>query len=72
MSSVLISFSTQNNIQAKKSKDPFYDIFFGMDMMNDACYNCNSRSTMAYGDIRLGDYWGENMIRIQKVFLQSF
>ena len=44
---------------SKKSKDPFYDIFFGMDVMNDACYDCNSRSTMAYGDIRLGDYWGE-------------
>ena len=43
----------------KKSNDSFFDIFFGMDMMNDACYNCNSRSTMAYGDIRLGDYWGE-------------
>lgn len=44
---------------SKKSKDPFYDIFFGMDIMNEACYDCNSRSTMAYGDIRLGDYWGE-------------
>lgn len=44
---------------SKKSKDPFYDIFFGMDIMNDACYDCNSRSSMAYGDIRLGDYWGE-------------
>ena len=30
-----------------------------MDIMNEACYDCNSRSTMAYGDVRLGDYWGE-------------
>lgn len=44
---------------SKKSKDPFYDIFFSMDLMNEACYDCNSRSSMAYGDIRLGDYWGE-------------
>lgn len=44
---------------SKKSKDPFFDILFGMDIMNEACYDCNSRSTMAYGDIRLGDYWGE-------------
>lgn len=52
-------FFNSKQYSSKKSKDPFYDIFFGMDMMNDACYNCNSRSTMAYGDIRLGDYWGE-------------
>lgn len=36
----------------------FYDIFFNMDIMNEACYDCNARSSMAYGDIRLGDYWG--------------
>jgi len=52
-------FFNSKQYSSKKSKDPFYDIFFGMDMMNDACYNCNSRSTMAYGDIRLGDYWGK-------------
>lgn len=52
-------FFDSKQYSSKKSKDPFYDIFFGMDMMNDACYNCNSRSTMSYGDIRLGDYWGE-------------
>lgn len=52
-------FFNSKQYSSKKTKDPFYDIFFGMDMMNDACYNCNSRSTMAYGDIRLGDYWGE-------------
>jgi len=44
---------------SKKTKDPFYDIFFGMDIMNDACYACNSRSSLAYSDIRLGDYWGK-------------
>ena len=44
---------------SKKSGDPFYELFFGMDVMNQACYDCNSRSSMAYTDIRLGDYWGE-------------
>lgn len=44
---------------SKKSGDPFYELFFGMDVMNMACYDCNSRSSMAYSDIRLGDYWGE-------------
>lgn len=51
--------SKSKQYSSKKSKDPFYDIFFGMDVMNEACYDCNSRSSMAYGDIRLGDYWGE-------------
>lgn len=51
--------SKSKQYSSNKSKDPFYDIFFGMDVMNEACYDCNSRSTMAYGDIRLGDYWGE-------------
>ena len=46
-------------VTSKKSKDPFFDIFFGGDIMNEACYDCNSRSTMVYGDIRIGDYWGE-------------
>lgn len=48
-----------HKVTSKKSKDPFFDIFFGVDIMNEACYDCNSRSTMAYGDIRIGDYWGE-------------
>ena len=26
--------------------------------MNDACYDCKARSTMAYADIRIGDFWG--------------
>lgn len=51
--------SKSKQYSSRKSKDPFYDIFFGMDVMNEACYDCNSRSTMAYSDIRLGDYWGE-------------
>ena len=48
-----------HKVTSKKSKDPFFDIFFGGDIMNEACYDCNSRSTMAYGDIRIGDYWGK-------------
>jgi coenzyme F420-reducing hydrogenase beta subunit len=43
---------------SKKINDPFVELFFGKDIMNAACYNCIPRSTMAYGDIRIGDYWG--------------
>ena len=45
-------------ISSKKINDPFFDLFFGGDVMNMACYDCQARSTMAYTDIRLGDYWG--------------
>lgn len=48
-----------HKVTSKKTNDPFFDIFFGGDIMNEACYNCASRSTMAYGDIRIGDYWGK-------------
>lgn len=64
-----------HKITSKKSKDPFFDIFFGGDIMNEACYNCNSRSTMAYGDIRIGDYWGEkydtNMKGVSAVVIKT-
>lgn len=41
-----------------KVNDPFFDLFFGADVMNMACYDCLARSTMAYTDIRIGDFWG--------------
>ena len=52
-------FSKSKQYSTKKTGDPFYEIFFGMDVMNLACYDCNSRSSMAYTDIRIGDYWGK-------------
>lgn len=51
-------FNKGKQYTCKKINDPFYEMFFSMDIMNEACYDCNSRSSMAYGDIRLGDYWG--------------
>lgn len=54
-----IDFQVDNkNIYSKKGNDPFFDIFFGADIMNEACYNCKARSSMAYTDIRIGDFWG--------------
>lgn len=52
-------FTDKSKFTSKKSGDPFYELFFGNDIMNLACYSCNSRSSMAYADIRIGDYWGE-------------
>ncbi len=43
---------------SKKINDPFYEIFFGMDSMNEACYSCISRSSVEKTDLRMGDFWG--------------
>lgn len=43
---------------SSKYYDPFHEIFFGMDAMNEACYDCIARSTVAKTDIRIGDFWG--------------
>ena len=43
---------------SNKYKDSFYEIFFGKDIMNEACYDCIPRSTIGNSDIRLGDFWG--------------
>lgn len=50
--------TTASKVSSKKINDPFFDLFFGGDVMNMACYDCQARSTMAYTDIRIGDYWG--------------
>lgn len=52
-------FIQSNTIHSSsKYSDPFYELFFGMDCMNEACYDCFSRSSLACPDIRLGDFWG--------------
>lgn len=54
-----IDFKTSaSRVSSSKVNDPFFDLFFGGDVMNMACYDCQARSTMAYADIRIGDYWG--------------
>lgn len=43
---------------SSKFNDAFYELFFGMDIMNYACYDCIPRSSIEKTDIRLGDFWG--------------
>ena len=38
----------------------FFDFFFSNQLLNDACNECKLRSTLAYCDIRLGDFWGKD------------
>ncbi len=41
-----------------KFSDPFYELFFSMDLMNEACYDCVARSSVEKADLRMGDFWG--------------
>ncbi|WP_297637053.1 Coenzyme F420 hydrogenase/dehydrogenase, beta subunit C-terminal domain [uncultured Clostridium sp.] len=55
------SFKFKKNekiFRSKKINDSFYELFFDMNSHNEACYECNMRSSFYYTDIRLGDFWG--------------
>lgn len=39
--------------------DEFYELFFSDLVLNTACSDCMLRSSFAYTDIRLGDFWGK-------------
>ncbi len=43
-------------------KNEFFDIFFSDQVLNKACEDCMLRSTLAYTDIRLGDFWGKQYV----------
>ena len=47
-------------------QDEFYSLFFSDHVLNDACSDCNLRSTMEYTDIRLGDFWGKRFLYDRK------
>ena len=44
----------------------FIDLFFSDQLLNEACNDCLLRSTLAYTDIRLGDFWGKQYIMNDK------
>lgn len=47
-------------------QDEFYSLFFSDHVLNDACSDCKLRSTMAYTDIRVGDFWGKRFLNDRK------
>ncbi len=51
-------FSQNHKYLSEKYNNPFYEMFFSKDVMNNACYDCITRSNIQYTDIRLGDFWG--------------
>ncbi|MBQ1183878.1 MAG: Coenzyme F420 hydrogenase/dehydrogenase, beta subunit C-terminal domain [Clostridia bacterium] len=48
----------EQQFSSSKYYDAFHELFFGMDAMNEACYDCITRSTVIKTDIRIGDFWG--------------
>lgn len=47
---------------SSKSNDKFYELFFSNHVLNEACHDCQLRSTLEYTDIRLGDFWGHKFL----------
>ena len=38
----------------------FFELFFSNQILNSSCTDCQLRGTLAYTDIRLGDFWGRD------------
>lgn len=51
-------YGKNKSFSSSKYNDPFHEMFFGLDAMNEACYDCVARSTVEKTDIRIGDFWG--------------
>ncbi len=51
-------YGNKKSFSSSKYNDPFHEMFFGLDTMNAACYDCVARSTVEKTDIRIGDFWG--------------
>lgn len=45
-----------------KNNDPFFELFFSNQLLNDSCSNCHLRGNLSYCDIRVGDFWGPKYI----------
>lgn len=48
-----------DGVSKKVTNGDFYNLFFSDDLLNRACYDCASRSSLEACDIRLGDFWGK-------------
>ena len=71
-----ITFISDHKIyHSPRKKDPFHEIFFKKNALNEACYECKLRSTIAYTDIRMGDFWGkeysQNMEGVSAVIIYT-
>ena len=44
---------------SRPMNNEFFDLFFCNQVLNESCTDCKLRGTLAYTDIRLGDFWGK-------------
>ncbi len=44
--------------QSSPKNNEFFEFFFSDQVLKSSCTNCKFRKTLAYTDIRLGDFWG--------------
>lgn len=51
---------------SNNKNNEFFDLFFSDQILNEACNDCTLRSTLAYTDIRLGDFWGKQYVMNNK------
>ena len=47
---------------SNNKNNDFFELFFSDQVLNEACNDCLLRSTLAYTDIRLGDFWGRRYV----------
>lgn len=50
--------SGEKHYYGKRETELFWQVFFENILLNDACWNCQSRKAHSCADLRLGDYWG--------------
>ena len=63
---VLEARSGKKKYKSTPLHNEFYDMFFSNQVLNESCTDCQLRSTLAYTDIRLGDFWGEAFRRTSR------
>lgn len=54
--------SSEQTTHLSKNNDPFFELFFSNQLLNDSCSNCHLRGNLSYCDIRVGDFWGPKYI----------
>lgn len=59
---VAASKNGKRSFVSSPKNDEFYSLFFCDQVLNDGCADCQLRSTLAYPDIRLGDFWGKRYL----------
>lgn len=50
----------QKRTISRPLNNEFFELFFSNQILNRSCTDCQLRGTLAYTDIRLGDFWGRD------------